>query len=584
MDYYDRMRFKTRFLPALMLTCSLSLHAQSPTTSEPASKSSALDSQLFYQILLGEFSARAEEPGTAFSLLLDSARKTNDPALYKRAVQIALQARSGDSALAAAKAWSQALPASKEANLYVLQILLNLNRVAETIEPLKRELALTTKKNLRETLWAIPGSFDRISDKHLAASTVQKALTPLLTDAEVGATAWAVVGRLWQSAGDTPAALSAATKGIQRDPKSEHVALLALSMMSPELAQAEALVKKHIASSPRAEFLMAYVKSLLTAKRDADAQMALTQITTQHPDYPDAWLVQGALAMQNAKFAEAETLLKHYIALAQAASTPEDHPELRRGLTQAFMSLAHMAEQQKDLKQADAWLARVSHPDDIMRAQIKRAVLMANQGQIEAGIALIQSQTELSATDTRLKLTAEVQLLRDHKLFSRARTVLESAIASHPDDMDWLYDLAMVTEKLGDLTTMENLLRRLITNKPDDPQAYNALGYSLADNNLRLPEARELIIKALTLSPGDPFITDSLAWVEFKMGNKAEALRLLETAFKSKPDAEISAHLGEVLWSLNQTQEAIKIWKQGLGLNPNNETLIETLKRFSVSL
>jgi tetratricopeptide (TPR) repeat protein len=153
-----------------------------------------------------------------------------------------------------------------------------------------------------------------------------------------------------------------------------------------------------------------------------------------------------------------------------------------------------------------------------------------------------------------------------------------------PGDLDLVYDLAMVNEKLGDLKEMERLLRSLIAAKPEDPHAYNALGYSFADRNLRLPEARELITKALELAPGDPFITDSLAWAEFRSGNQEEAIRLLQGAFKDKPDAEIAAHLGEVLWVAKRQQEAMQVFKEGIKLSPDNETLTETIKRLRVPL
>jgi Flp pilus assembly protein TadD len=140
----------------------------------------------------------------------------------------------------------------------------------------------------------------------------------------------------------------------------------------------------------------------------------------------------------------------------------------------------------------------------------------------------------------------------------------------------------MLAEKMDDLAEMERLLRQLMTAKPEDPQAYNALGYSLADRGLRLPEARQLIEKALTLTPNDPFIVDSLAWVAFRMGQSEEALRLLRSAYGQKPDAEIAAHLGEVLWTTGQADEARKIWRQGLELNPDNDTLKATLQRLRV--
>jgi tetratricopeptide (TPR) repeat protein len=131
---------------------------------------------------------------------------------------------------------------------------------------------------------------------------------------------------------------------------------------------------------------------------------------------------------------------------------------------------------------------------------------------------------------------------------------------------------------------MERLLRRVMEIKPDYHAAYNALGYSLADRNVRLPEAKQLIQKALEFAPTDPYIKDSLGWVEFRLGNRTEALRILEAAFKARPDPEIAAHLGEVLWSLGMRERALAIWKEGQLLNIDNETLQETIKRLGAKL
>ncbi|MDD2925911.1 tetratricopeptide repeat protein [Rhodoferax sp.] len=582
MDYYEWMRFFHALLP-LMLTCTLSVHAQTPPPTEPVPQSSAMDASLFYQLLLGELSVQSEEPGTAFSLMLDAARKTNDPSVFKRAVQIALQARSGESALQAAKAWSQANPASRDANRFVLQILLGLNRSADTLEPLKRELALTPQSERRELIWSIPVSYERAGDRQAAASTVQKALAGVFNDPEVGATAWASVGRLWLHAGDKAAALNAATKGLAITPESEHPALLALSLMDADTPEAENLVKKHL-SSARSEFRMAYIKALLNVQRLDDVKLQLQAIKTHSPNYADAWLIDGALALQAGNLPVAEQQFQHYLDLLDATPEDQQHAETQRGRSQAFLSLAEIAHRRKDLPTAESWLQRVNHPDDILRAQIRRASLIAQQGRLEEAISLIQSQTERNETDARLKQSAEIQLLRDLKQFERARDTLKAAMVRDPNDLDLVYDLAMVNERLGEMTEMERLLRHLIEAKPQDPQAYNALGYSLADHNLRLPEAIELITKALELSPKDPFITDSLAWAEFRSGNHETALRLLQSAFKDKPDAEIAAHLGEVLWAVNRRDEAIQVFREGLKLNPDNETLTETIRRLRVPL
>ena len=584
MNYYDHMRQIYRLVSTLVLAGWFSAQAQTPAPSETPAQSSALDSALFYQLLLGELNAQAQEPAAAFSLLLDAARKTGDEALFRRSVQIAIRARSGDSALQAAKAWRVAKPTSQEANRFVLQILLSMNRLAETLEPLKRLLTLTPQQERVDTIWAIPALFERASDKQLALSVVQKALTPMLTDPALGATAWATLGRMWVNAGDLVTALHAAEKGQTFAVHQDHPAWLALSLMRADVSKAESLVKIHLANAASTEFRMAYVQTLLLAKRNAEASVELRNINLQQPAYAPAWLLQGAVNLQMQQWNTAESHFLHYIELMKAPAEAQTDTQSPRGLSQAYLSLAQIATQRKDLQQAQDWLQRVDHPDDLLTAQLRRASLMVRQGKLEEALTLIHGLPERSATDGRLKRSAEVQILRDQRQFARARKLLETALAENPDDTDLLYELAMLAEKMGDMAEMERLLRQQIALKPEEAQAYNALGYALADRNLRLPEARQLIEKALSLAPGDPFIVDSLAWVAFRMGQTEEALRLLRSAYSQKPDTEIAAHLGEVLWATDQREAALNIWREGFQTNPDNDTLNETLQRLRVKL
>jgi Flp pilus assembly protein TadD len=175
-------------------------------------------------------------------------------------------------------------------------------------------------------------------------------------------------------------------------------------------------------------------------------------------------------------------------------------------------------------------------------------------------------------------------VLRDVKRWSDAYTVLAGASERFPGDVDLIYEQAMVAEKLARTDEMERLLRRVMELKPDHQHAYNALGYSLAERNMRLPEARALILKALELAPGDPFITDSAGWVEFRLGNHAEALAYLRRAYAARPDTEIAAHLGEVLWVSGQREEALRVWREGRARDADNEVLRETLTRLRVRL
>ena len=243
-----------------------------------------------------------------------------------------------------------------------------------------------------------------------------------------------------------------------------------------------------------------------------------------------------------------------------------------------------MAEKRGNYAAAEQWRGLIEKEQDLYSAQTRRASLLARQGKLTEARALIRAITADTDEARRMNLMAEVQLLRDARKYREAYALQKKLVEQLPDDDDLTYELAMLADKNGDHASMERLLRQIMARKPSYHHAYNALGYSLAERGIRLTEAKELILKALTFAPKDPFITDSLAWVEFRLGNPVEALRLLEAAFGIRPDADIAAHLGEVLWTQGNQERARSIWRESKRLNPDNETLRETLKRLNIKL
>jgi tetratricopeptide (TPR) repeat protein len=174
----------------------------------------------------------------------------------------------------------------------------------------------------------------------------------------------------------------------------------------------------------------------------------------------------------------------------------------------------------------------------------------------------------------------ESQLLRDADRNQDAFDVLDEALRAEPENLELLYDSALVAERIGRLEVMEGRLRKLIALKPDHAHAYNALGYSLADRKLRLDEAEALVRKGLALTPDDPFILDSLGWVLYRRGNLDGALEQLQKAFGLRADPEIAAHLGEVLWMLGRRDEAARVWKDAAKANPDSSVLSDVIKKF----
>ena len=544
-------------------------------------ESSALDAELFYEIFLGEISTRSGDPGAGYAFMLEAARRSKDGRLYQRAADIALQSRSGEYALAAARAWKEALPESREANRYVLQILIALNRIGETQDLLRQELARSSPQSRMTLLAALPQMFGRASDKALAAKVVEGALTSELAHPANGPVAWASIGRLRLAAGDKPGALDAARKAHGLDKASESAAQLALELLDENVAEAEPLVSQMLASPNAPELHMAYARVLLGLQRYSEASRQVELVTRNHPDVPEAWLIQATLQLQENRVPEAEASAKRLMETLAGATSAEIR---QRGLTQAYLLQAQIAEKKGDFATAESWLGRIDNVSEVFSAQSRRASLLARQGKVAQARELLRTLPASTEQERRMKLMAEVQLLRDLRLYEEAYKVQVELVALSPTDTELVYDQAMLAEKTGRVELMEQLLRQVIARKPDHHHAYNALGYSLAERGLRLPEARQLIVKALELAPGDPFITDSLGWVEFRMGNKAEAKRHLEAAYAKRADVEIAAHLGEVLWSLGDREAALRIWREGQRLAPDNEVLKETLQRLGAKL
>lgn len=561
-------------IPAAALTVLPGEPTQPPATS-------ALNAPLFYQLLVGELNVAGGDPGSGYSLILDAARKQRDALLYRRAVEVALQARSGEASLAAARTWAQDLPQDINAHRFTLQILLALNRPEETGPALRVLLDRTPAAERNETIQALPQTFARLPDKSRSAAVVRDLLAPYLKQREYAASAWTTIGRMELAVNRLPLAYAAARQGHADDPASPFPALLALELVERGLTDAEALVRHHLQVAPpaaAATVALPYARLLLDLQRNTDARQQLDALTRSQPDLAEPWLLLASLQVQENALGTATQSLRTFMGLARQANDER----ASRGLTQAYLLMAQIAEKQGDFAGATAWLDRIENANDIMAAQMRRASLLARQGELDQARTLLRNQPERRPDDARLKLVAEAQLLRDLKAYREAYEVYGEAVQRFPDDADLKYDQAMMAERAGLLDAMERLLRELITSRPDYHHAYNALGYALADRNVRLTEAKQLIEKAVELAPNDAYIQDSLGWVEFRLGNSARALQILQAAYGKRPDPEIAAHLGEVLWVAGRRDEALKIWREGLLLASDNETLLGVLKRFKV--
>ncbi|WP_295522462.1 tetratricopeptide repeat protein [Limnohabitans sp. Rim8] len=570
------MKFWFRLAVLSSLTLGAGAQPAAPkAASQP--KSSALDAALFYQILLGELNSRQGSPGSGFSIMLDAARKTRDPALFQRSVDMALQARSGEAALQAAQTWKREIPSATEASRYVLQILLALNRVEDAGKALAISIYELPLDEQAPAMASVPRLFGMVKDKALAADVVEKALTKAFSQKATSAAAWTTTGRMRRDAGQISRAVEAASQGHAADPQATGPLVLALSLLVNANSSLKPMVDAAMKTDVTPELRLAYARTLVSLQLLPDALAQLVQLNTKHPAYPDGWLIHGLVLQESSQLPEAEKRLEQYVRMVSASKTPEH----QAGLAEALMALAQIAQKQGHLDRANQWLTQMPPGADPIKLASRQAGVLAQQGRMDEARQVLAQVKTTNAEQAVRKVLAQSFWFREHRDAPAAYVLVRAALDKQPNNTELLSELSLVCEKLKRFDEMEALLRQLMALSPQEAHAFNALGYSLADRNIRLDEALQLIEKAVELAPQDAYIQDSLGWVKFRLGQQAEALAILKAAYKTKPDAEIAAHVGEVLWVMGQQGEAGTYWREGLLLKADNDTLLETLKRFN---
>ncbi|MCX7235697.1 MAG: tetratricopeptide repeat protein [Burkholderiales bacterium] len=233
------------------------------------------------------------------------------------------------------------------------------------------------------------------------------------------------------------------------------------------------------------------------------------------------------------------------------------------------------------LAAAQTW-DELSKPSQTRPKEVLVTLLMLNQRwseSVKPAVALLNQQPLSEREKTLKQWQGLIGRAMDESAAMLAYYKIISALVPLPSSPDVLYSYALAAEKAGQFEVMEKTLRIILKKDPNNVNSLNALGYSLADRNIKLTEAYDLILKAHKLSPDDAFILDSLGWVNFRLGKTSLALTQLQDAFRMKPEADIAAHLGEVLWVLGRPLEAEAAWRQGELIDANNATLKETIRR-----
>jgi len=371
------------------------------------------------------------------------------------------------------------------------------------------------------------------------------------------------------AAGEDRVALEESRKARGLRPDWETAVLLEAQLLQQtSVDQAAASLADYLQKHPAArESRLAYARLLVVQKRFAEARVEFQKLMVGDAEGGETTFAVALLSLQLKDYDAAEKYLK---SLLDGQYRDKDAVRLYLG---------QIAEERKDLAQALRWYGEVGEGEQYVQAQIRYAQVLSRQGKLGEARARLQ-QAAAANSEQRVQLTiAEAQILREANRPKEAFDLVGRALDRLPNNPELLYDYAMLAEKIERIDILETSLRKLIEIRPENAHAYNALGYSLAERNQRLPEARQLIETALRLSPEDSFIIDSMGWVLYRMGDLKDALGYLRRAYAGRPDPEIAAHLGEVLWVLDQRDEAVRVWDGASRESPDNETLVNTIKR-----
>ncbi|CAG4888336.1 tetratricopeptide repeat protein [Paraburkholderia gardini] len=532
-----------------------------------------LSSQIVFQVLAAEVALQRNQPAPAYQTYLALARDTHDPRMAQRATEIALGAQSPADALAAAQLWQQYAPGSERAAQLDASLLVLSGKPDEASPVLAKELAKVPADVRGNAILALQQLLSRGPNRIGGLHVLQD----LLKDDQNRPEAQLAIARQQILCDDAPGARKSLEQALVLKPDYLPAALT-LSQMGPEeRKEGIASLENYLRQNPKShDARLALAQMYLASDRLDDAQKQFEVMRQDTPNDLTPLMALALIKIQQKNYADAQTYLTQY------AKQAEKTPGADAG--QAYIYLAQLSLEQKNEAAASDWLNRIQpSSQQYIPAQITRAQLLEKQGKPDDARKLLAGLQSPDPRDQSLIARTDAAILFDAKRYPEAEARLAQVSAEFPDDPDLTYDYAMAAEKTGHYDVMETQLRKLMQTQPDNPQAYNALGYSLADRNQRLQEADKLIEKAASLAPNDAFIMDSVGWVKYRLGDTSDAIKLLRKAYDLQPNAEIGAHLGEVLWKTGDQDQARDAWRQARKLEPDNDTLVKTLQRFRVN-
>ncbi|MDF0377509.1 tetratricopeptide repeat protein [Methylophilus sp. YYY-1] len=563
-----RLNLKTPSLRRPTLALWLALMSSPAWSASGTPTITTPTAEFVYKYLLGEVAAQRGEFVLAGQLFLDLAKQTRDPLLAERATQAATIARTPQLALPSAELWSELAPDSIPAAQTASQLLIANGNLEKAIPQIQKVLA---NENIRANAFMELNSLMvRITDKTSVLKTIQQLAKPYPKLAE----AHFAISQAAYFAHDESLMKAELKEASKLRPGWEPPAqIYGQMLMEKDVQKGMAFYRDFLKTYPESDQIrLSLARALLLQKNTTEAKVEFTKLLERHQNNPDMNVIVGLLALDAKEYTFADRYLEH--ALEVGFKEPN----------KVYFNLGRSAIEQKDDARALQWFDKITDGEQYLAARMAAAGIIARRDGVDAAITMLDNVDGLTPEQQALVIQNQALMLSQAKRGDEAYTLLEKAAKTFPESPELQYDFALSAERKGKYDIMEDTLTRVIKMKPDFAAAYNALGYSYADRNIKLIEAKSLIETATKLSPEDHYIMDSLGWVYFRLGDLSRATEELRRAYAIQQDPEIAAHLAEVLWKQGQREEAQRILDQALSANPGNEILVAVAQKLKSAL
>ena len=550
----------SRSEPTLADDLSTSVAATHQTSPRPEID---LSEDLLYRFLIAEIAGHQGQLDIAANYYQELAQTTQDPKVVERAVRVALYAEDDRLAECLARLWLDLIP-DNPAPLQILAVMaIRKGALEQAVMWLRRGME-GVGGTPEQKLWLAANLLGREKDQSAVAWVMERMAEDYPDNPDVLFALAQVVGRL----GDVDRALHLLIRVLVLQPNNESASFTYINFVNGKKDTEAALIwfQRALQEIPdNFPFRYGYAALLIQMHRYDEAHVELLRLIREQPGDPRVLYSLGFIDFQLGQFAKAESW---FLRLRDS----------RQHISEAHYYLGRIAEQNRDFEQATRWYSGVHDGLHHLDARVRISFVVAKQGDVEKARQQIRSIVWQNEEQRLALIQAEAEILSEAKRYEEAVVLLDEEIEEGvPSDL--LYTRALLAEKLGRMDMLEQDLRALLDQNPDNATVLNALGYSLADNTDRYEEAHALIQRALDLSPNDFHILDSMGWVLYRMGNLDQAERFLRQAITVRHDPEIAAHLGEVLWMQGERLEASAIWETALERSPDNVYLLEVIQR-----